>query len=86
MTKDKSPELEKVVKPEDSGFKDMVVNYIGNKLNPDTDDITVEMAVEVLAEEFPELLLALAEENFIRGYKQALADIDSERFPRHSRE
>ena len=39
MTKDKSPELEKVVKPEDSGFKDMVVNYIGNKLNPDTDII-----------------------------------------------
>jgi hypothetical protein len=85
MTKDKSPELEKVVESEDSGFKDMVVSYIGNKLNPDTDNVTVEMAVEVLAEEFPELLLALAEENFIRGYKQALVDLDSGKFPTQDR-
>tara|TARA_R110000744_G_scaffold370575_3_gene481205 strand:+ start:1662 stop:1922 length:261 start_codon:yes stop_codon:yes gene_type:complete len=85
MTEEKSPELEKILDPQDSGLKEILVNYIGNKLNPDTDNITVEMTVEVLAEEFPELLLALAEENFIRGYKQALADIDSERFPKHSR-
>ena len=85
MTEDRSPELDKVLKPEDSGLKDMVVNYIGNKLNPDTDEITVEMAVKVLAEEFPELLLALAEENFIRGYKQAMVDIDSGKFPQQDR-
>jgi len=34
------------------------------------------MAVTVLMEEFPELLLTLAEENFIRGYKQAFADLE----------
>ena len=77
MTEEKSPELEKTLNSEDSDLKEILVNYIGNKLNPDTEEITVEMAVEVLAEEFPELLLALAEENFIRGYKQAFVDLES---------
>ena len=69
MTEEKSPELDKTLNSKDSELKEILVNYIGNKLDPDTDDITVEMAVEVLADEFPELLLALAEENFIRGYR-----------------
>jgi len=77
MNENRSPELDKEVKPEDSEFKNMVVNYIGNKINPDTDEVTVDMAVKVFAEEFPELLLALAEENFIRGYRQAFADMES---------
>ena len=78
MIEDKNPELDKVLNPEDSDLKDLIVNYIGNKLDPpDTDEITLEMAVLVLMEEFPELLLALAEENFIRGYKQAFTDIES---------
>jgi hypothetical protein len=33
------------------------------------------MAVEVFAAEFPEFLLAVAEENFLRGYEQALGDV-----------
>jgi len=33
------------------------------------------MAVEVFAAEFPEFLLAVAEENFLRGYEQALTDV-----------
>ena len=35
------------------------------------------MIVETLAEEFPEFVLALAEENWVRGYEQALADLPS---------
>ena len=35
------------------------------------------MIVDVLADEFPEFVLAVAEENFIRGYKQAFADLES---------
>ena len=35
------------------------------------------MAVEVFAAEFPEFLLAVAEENFLRGYEQALADVET---------
>jgi hypothetical protein len=35
------------------------------------------MAVEVFAAEFPEFLMAVAEENFLRGYEQALTDIEN---------
>jgi hypothetical protein len=33
--------------------------------------------LETLAEEFPEFLLMVAEENYIRGYEQALDDVNS---------
>ena len=55
-------------------LKEYMIDYVGNKHNPDTDDVTVDMVVETLAEEFPEFLLMVAEENYIRGYEQALMD------------
>ena len=57
-----------------TGLKELVVNYIGNRL-AGPENITVDMAVEVFAAEFPEFLLAVAEENFLRGYEQALVDV-----------
>lgn len=57
-----------------TGLKDLVVNYIGERLAR-SEEITVDMAVEVFAAEFPEFLLAVAEENFLRGYEQALTDV-----------
>jgi hypothetical protein len=33
------------------------------------------MIVESMAKEFPEFVLAVAEENWIRGYQQALQDV-----------
>ena len=71
-----NPDLLVQVK-KDTKLKDIIVNYIGEKLNPDDGDITVQMAVEVFAEDFPEFLLAVAEENFLRGYQQAFADMDN---------
>ncbi len=59
-------------------LKEYMIDYVGNKHNPDTDDVTVDMVVETLAEEFPEFLLMVAEENYIRGYEQALDDVNSE--------
>jgi len=59
----------------DSELKTWLVNYVGNSLNPDNDGVTVEMIVNVMATEFPEFLLAIAEENFFRGYEQALTDL-----------
>ena len=50
-------------------------NYVGEKKNPEEDEVTVGLIVETMAEEFPEFLLAVAEENFIRGYHQALQDV-----------
>ena len=58
----------------DTGLKELVVNYIGERLAR-SEEITVDMAVEVFAAEFPEFLLAVAEENFLRGYEQALTDV-----------
>ena len=57
-------------------MKEWLINYVGDKTNPEDGKITVEMIVETMAQEFPEFVLALAQENFIRGYQQALYDID----------
>jgi hypothetical protein len=57
-------------------MKEWLVNYIGDKYTPENGEITVEMIVEAMAEEFPEFVLAVAQENFIRGYQQALYDVD----------
>jgi|TARA_A100000172_G_scaffold52012_1_gene32823 hypothetical protein len=67
-----NPDLQNPVTDE-TGLKRLVVNYIGDTLNAEQ-DVTVDMAVEVFAKEFPEFLLAIAEENFLRGYEQALND------------
>ena len=68
-----NPTLLETVDP-DSGLKELIVNYIGNRLDVE-EDVTVDMAVEVFAAEFPDFLMAVAEENFLRGYEQALVDI-----------
>jgi len=66
----------KYVKVEkDSELKEWLVNYVGNKKNPKDDDVTVEMIVETIAEEFPEFLFLIAQENFLRGYEQGLDDV-----------
>ena len=64
---------------EDSEMKTWLVNYVGNQKAGDDEEVTVEMIVETMAEEFPEFLLAVAEENWIRGYHQALDDVDAGR-------
>tara|TARA_B100000029_G_C17167308_1_gene811915 strand:+ start:379 stop:687 length:309 start_codon:yes stop_codon:yes gene_type:complete len=68
-------ELNKEVEPE-TPMKEWMVNYIGEKHEPEDGSVTVEMIVETMAVEFPEFLLALAEENWIRGYRQAITDVD----------
>ena len=71
-------------------IKEWLVNYVGTefvsemeKINSEgTEDkiewdghVTVEMIIEVMSSEFPEFLLAVAEENFVRGYSQAMTDV-----------
>ena len=67
--------LEEVVEP-DNDLKNMLVEYVGEKNDPEDQLVTVEMVVEALASEFPELVLAVAEENWTRGYHQALTDVE----------
>lgn len=60
----------------DSLLKNLIVEYVGRQLNPEDNKITLEMILEVFAKEFPEFLLPLAEENFIKGYERAFEDLD----------
>tara|TARA_R110001606_G_scaffold395599_1_gene568158 strand:- start:1457 stop:1735 length:279 start_codon:yes stop_codon:yes gene_type:complete len=73
----KNPDLLKEVIPTESELKEIIVDYVGKTINPDSEEITVEDIVDVFAEQFPEFLLALAEENWINGYTQALNDSKS---------
>lgn len=61
----------------DNQLKEMFVNYVGEKLQPENGEITVDMIISVLADEFPEFVLVMAEENFINGYKQAMNDVEN---------
>lgn len=63
--------LKQVVDPLNP-MKEWIVEYTGKR--EESEDVTVEMIVGVMADEFPEFIMALAEENFIRGYKQAIQD------------
>jgi len=58
----------------DTELKKWLIEYVGNRHGPESGEVTVEMIVGTIAQEFPEFLLAVAEENFFRGYEQALND------------
>lgn len=57
-------------------MKEWLLTYIGTKMQPEDGGVTVQMIVEGMAQEFPEFLLAVAQENWLRGYQQALFDVD----------
>ena len=76
MNYDETETLKETVET-DTEMKDWLVNYVGERHDPDSGEVTVEMIVETMATEFPEFLMAVAEENWIRGYHQALNDVDA---------
>ena len=70
-----NPNLKKIVSGNDNSvLKTWLVDYVGNKKNPEDNNVTVEMIIETISEEFPEFIFTIAEENWIRGYHQALTD------------
>ena len=71
----KSPELEATVEAVNP-LKKWLVEYVGGILKPADGNVTVEMIVHAMGVEFPEFLLAVAEENWMRGYAQALHDAE----------
>ena len=73
---DRNPELSSIVDPSND-LKNFLVEYAGETLQPENNEVTVEMIVEVMARDFPEFVLAMAEENWVRGYQQALDDVDT---------
>jgi len=72
---EENPALKEKVEA-DNELKEMIVSYVGSKRNPENDEVTLEMVLEVMAEEFPDFVMPIAEENWIRGYAQALEDVD----------
>ena len=61
---------------QENDLKNFLVNYAGDILSPENDDVTVEMIIDVVSRDFPEFLMAIAEENWVRGYHQALVDVE----------
>ena len=47
----------------DNDLKEYIINYVGQREEPDDDKVTVSMVVDALAEDFPELVLCISEEN-----------------------
>ena len=58
----------------DTKLKELIVNYVGEQLHPLKPEVTVEDIVNIFADEFPEVLMVVAQENFLRGYKTGLED------------
>ena len=73
INENQNPALTEEIIP-DSPIKEFLVNYAGEKFKPEDEGVTVEMVVDILAAEFPEFLMAVAEENFLRGYTTGLED------------
>ena len=70
-----NPVLKQKVQKEND-LKNFLVNYAGDMLGPKDDNVTVEMVIAAVATDFPEFLMAVAEENWVRGYHQALVDVE----------
>tara|TARA_R100000315_G_C5103827_1_gene59443 strand:+ start:64 stop:363 length:300 start_codon:yes stop_codon:yes gene_type:complete len=80
MNLGENPTLQEQVQA-DNELKTWLINYVGEKLESENvelenNQVTVENIVAVMATEFPEFLMVVAEENWIRGYHQALIDTD----------
>ena len=69
-----NPLLGCVAEKGESELKDFLIDFTGERLNPEDESVTVNMIAEVLAAEFPEFMFAFAEENFLRGYQLGLDD------------
>ena len=69
-------ETSKKVMEKENELKTFLVEYVGKKEKPENDEVTVEMIVNTMAKDFPEFVLTVAEENWIRGYQQAMVDVE----------
>ena len=67
-----------VVIAAETPLKQILLEYVGNKyVTPEDEgefEVTVQMIVETLAHEFPEFVMIMAEENWVRGYQQGIDD------------
>ena len=76
LSKDLTTLNDTVTAEADSELKNYIINYVGEKTDPDDEQVTVEMIIDVMAKDFPQLILCISEENWVRGYQQALVDVE----------
>ena len=69
-------ELKNKTIDKENELKTFLIEYVGKKEQPENDEVTVEMIVNTMAQDFPEFVLSVAEENWVRGYQQAMVDIE----------
>jgi len=67
--------MQEVVEPTNV-LKSLFVGYVGTKLQPENNEVTIDMCVRVLAEEFPEFLIPVVEQNYLLGYRQCALDLE----------
>jgi len=58
-------------------LKETIVQYVGELKDPENGEVTPEMIAGVLIDEFPDMMLLVAQENYLRGYTQALDDVEA---------
>lgn len=69
-------EFENQTVQKDNAMKTWLVDYVGKKMDAVNGEVTVDMIVQAMADEFPDFLRLVAQENWLRGYQQALHDVD----------
>jgi len=65
--------LDKPVPKNTNNLSRVILEYTAKKLEL-AEEIHFEQVLDVFVEEFPEFVSLIAEENFMRGYKQGLED------------
>ena len=72
-------ELEEAIDGDASQFNDLqllLIHFAGNHFQPKDGRVTTELILRAIGEQFPALIMTLAEKNYFAGYKQALDDIE----------
>ena len=53
-------------------LRNTIIQTAGERHNPKNGEVTVDMIVQTLAEDFPEIVLAIAEENYLKGFEEGV--------------
>ena len=65
-----------VIVEKNEQIKSFIVDYAVKKLGTET--VSLSDIVFIVAEEFPELVFVVAQENYLKGYQDCLASADEE--------
>ena len=74
LAREAEEDLGKEVEP-DNKLKSFFIEYVGSKYLPEGGEVTVDLCVRALAQDFPEFLSPVCEQNFMLGYLQCEKDI-----------